>query len=250
MRRHERFYLGGGAPDDDKKSEGDGDKKDSKSGEATVSKAEFDALQAKFGEQQKALEKSTKDLDTAKGYLKTLIEKVKEGEATKEEASFVDRFNEDPEKALDEIVGKRVGPLVSGYFDTAAKTARELASSKLGKTWEKYGDAIDKFMEGMSPEIRAQPEAWIKAAGYIRADKIDDEVEERIKEKAELEKKSAFETASPAMGGRAPRKGLNAEEKRIAEALEVSEEDYMAMRDKMIADPVRGRAALPAEARK
>lgn len=200
-------------------------------------------LEAKVAELEKRLEESESNLGVAKTYIKNLVEQIKaNAEAPQEPRDIRERFEENPEQVLDELVQRRVNPLVNGYYKNSAESQREA----LAKTedWQHYGKEVEKFMENMSDEVKAQPGSWENAMKFVKSQHLDEVVDRKMQERIAREKQAALETASPAPSVRPKKKGLSAEEKHIAEALDVSEDDYMAMRDRMISDPARGRASL------
>lgn len=216
-------------------------KSDLKSEPSGPTKEQFEALQSETEKLREAHAQAQQELATAKGYLQSLVEQYK---STAEEPEFSEKLNDDPEKAIEDMVAARVAPMVNSMLESSAETARRVAAAEHGNNWTRHEKEINDFMSRMPADVKARPESWAAAYKYVQLNHVDEIVDEKLKEKLEREQKSSLEVSSPGVSPREPRKGLNDEERRIAEALEVSEEDYVAMRDSMIADPVRGRAAL------
>ena len=208
-------------------------------------------LQSKLAERDAKLEALSKENEQIKGYFQQVVGRLQQiaasddgrgnSEGAEGSKSFADRFGDDPEGALGEFFEKRIGPLVNQYWANSDKTSREIAGQKLSQQgWDKYRDEVEKFMQGMPADVRANPENWESAFKYVRSKHVDEEVEERVRAKLDAEKRASLEASSPP-GPKAPeKKVLSDVEKKVAEGLGVSEKDYLEMQTKMRPGSAKG----------
>jgi hypothetical protein len=197
---------------------------EAKVAEATQKLATSDAQLQQMGTQ----------LENARNYVAGLLKQAQEDAAQGVESNAVDfkeRFEEDPEKAVNDLFQARIGPIYNDYLSNQSVSARELAKEKLerraeGDRWSDYEAEIDVEMNKLSVEARARPDIYEKAFELVRARHVDDIVNRRVEERNTAEKVAQTEAASPPKG-RAPEvKTLTPEEKRVAELLGVPEDRY------------------------
>jgi hypothetical protein len=201
-----------------------------------AAKAENEALKQQLATSEAGRQQAEKVASDARGYVTNLINQVKAGQTTGNEAAdskgFQERFEEDPEAAINEAFNARVGPIYQEYLENQGKASREIARAKLenreeGDRWSDYEAEVDEFMAGMPPDVKARPDSYESAFNLVRLRHVDQIVEKKVKEKSDPQRRAQSEHASPA----APRKpalpSLNAEEKRIAGVLGISEADYL-----------------------
>lgn len=223
---------------DDDKSTNDGASDGDK--DSSDSESKLAELEAKVQEQESLIAQSNKQLDDAKTYIKGLVDKIQDA-ATKQpvaapepEAAFADKFEANPEEAIDEMFRKRVGPIYNAYLDNQAQMVRETFINRVPKQqWDKYGEEVDKFMHDMPADARANPKAYESAYNLVLSQHIDDIVEERVKSRVSGENPHT-EHASPP-GPRTPKaRPLTEEEKRVARGFGMSEERYQKLRDEHV----------------
>lgn len=203
--------------------------------------AELDQLRADLKAQKDEMVQVRAESERVKTYFGAMVNKIQEVAAKGKPASkeeLRERLSEDPEAVLDEMFQARVQPLLHENYKNLDATSRELTKQKLGTTWTKYEKEVDDFMVNMPVDVRARPDAWESALAYVRSRHIDEEVEERVKNKADKSKN--MEGASPSASTKAAHKGLSAEEKTIARGLEISDADWIKQRDKVVKGVIHG----------
>jgi len=166
----------------------------------------------------------------ARGQASTILEQIQlaaqagDRSAQQQVKTLRDRFDEDPVAAMNDLVTMRVGPIVQEYFGRTADTERERARQAHGKTFEKYENEIDEFMRDMPLDVKAKPGSYTAALKYVRSQHLEDEIEEA--KKAERERASQPEGASPAESDKDRKKPLTKDEREIMKAFEMSEDDW------------------------
>ena len=182
-----------------------------------------------------ALVASKEESERAKRYVVNLVGRLKEAAATQPSATedkeaelekFKERFEKDPEAALDEHFQKRVAPLQRGTLERQAALFKERAQEKFGEKWQKYEAEIEDFMEPMSIETRSQPGAWEEAFRYVRMLHFDDELKEAVEAKTSREKETQLEGASRTLSDRKTVKPLSSLENKVREEFGMSEEEW------------------------
>lgn len=199
-----------------------------------------ETLKTQLEELRKAAEFHRKDAQKAKEYVTALVAKMDEqaSQAPKrdpeEEADrFLEAFKSNPTGALQSVIEdhwhRRMQPIVTESLTNQAHQMKTLAIQEIGKQkWDKYGEEVEEFMSGMSPSMQAKPGAWQEAYRFIVAKHLDEEVEERLKQKLEKETSSQLEGSSRAGGG-AYRGGdtLSELERKIAREFNMSDEEWL-----------------------
>jgi hypothetical protein len=178
------------------------------------------------GTTQRALEEGA----AARGQVQLILDQIQRAAAAGDQSavkavkSLRDKFDDDPVAAMNELVTMRVGPIVQEYFGRSADNERENARLKHGKTFDKYEGEIDEFMKDMPLDVKAKPGSYTAALKYVRSQHLDDEIEEA--KKAERERASQPEGASPAESEKEARKPMTREEKEVMKAFDMSEDDW------------------------
>lgn len=200
---------------------------------------EIEQLRADVAKYKETAERAQVEAERSKSYLGAVVGKIQEVAAKAKPASkeeIRERLSEDPEAVLDEMFQARVAPLLQENYKNLDATSREVTKQKLGETWKTYEKEVDEFMGNMPMDVRARPDAWESALAYVRSRHIDEEVEARVKRK--LDKSTNMENASPSSPSKPARRGLSTDEKAIAKGLEISEEDWVKQRDKIVSGTV------------
>jgi hypothetical protein len=162
---------------------------------------------------------------------------TEKGKKTNEELvdETLEAFKDNPHAVMDAHFNARMRPILAEHLENQGSLQKEATvrrlqdkyGSKEGvKKWEKYQDQVEEMMERMGPSAKARPWAWDEAYNYIVARNVDQEVEDRIKEKIKKEEESMVEatTAASSRGGASA--ALTENEKRVAKGLGMSEDDY------------------------
>jgi hypothetical protein len=193
----------------------------------------FDRLERENQELKATTQRSLEEAAAARGQVSVILEQIQRAAAAGDQQaqaaqqqvkSLRDRFDDDPVAAMNELVTMRVGPIVQEYFGRSADNERDAARQKHGKTFEKYEAEIDEFMRDMPLDVKAKPGSYTAALKYVRSQHLDDEIEEA--KKAERERASNPEGASPAESGEGRKKALSKDEREIMKAFEMDEDDW------------------------
>lgn len=211
-------------------------------------------LEAEKAELQRIATGAARDAEASKNYIRQLTANLQDaaekhivqpsGDGVDPKERLRERMSDDPLSVLDEHFRARTAPLVGQFAEQQAKMARELfkqqatgkeyvrdENGKVVSLWDKYGKEVDEFLAEMSPEIRAQADSYDAAMRWVRSKHLDDELAEREAARIAAEKRSFVEGASGGPGRAKEKPVLSDIEKKIAKALEVSEEDYIKYRD-------------------
>lgn len=178
------------------------------------------------GTTQRALEEGA----AARGQVQLILDQIQRAanagdqDARKAVKSLRDKFDDDPVAAMNDLVTMRVGPIVQEYFGRTADTEREAARLKHGKQFDKYEGEIDEFMKDMPLDVKAKPGSYTAALKYVRSQHLDEEIEEA--KKAERERASQPEGASPAESEKEHRKPMTRDEREVMKAFDMSEDDW------------------------
>ena len=168
-------------------------------------------------------------------------------ETEEDPETFAKLLQEDPEGALDEHFAKRMGPLLAKQNEVDTANARDQVRKELSsKSWyskgEKgedltfldiYGDSLDKFMEGMPANLRADPQQWKRAVDFVRTQNLDAERDAAVQAKlAEKEADSAkgilVEGPTPPGGRGTPaRARLDSTELALMKEFDMDEKEWL-----------------------
>lgn len=141
---------------------------------------------------------------------------------------------EDPERALDLHLQKRLGPALGQLMESQAAITADLISTRRNEKGEltmphfkKYEQEIRQFVGTVDSKLRHRPETWENAYRFVVGNHIEDIVQERIA--------GMTPAVEPAGGRPAPTRaaslGLSPEEERAALRMGMTPEDYVAARD-------------------
>ena len=109
---------------------------------------------------------------------------------------------------------------------------KQLAKQTYSKEFEKYGDEIAEYVNGLSAEQKINPEIWTEAVGTIRTRHFDEVLEDAIKERTANEKSIRGDMPPVAGAGRRTRTKqegtteLSADEQGVADSFGMSNEKY------------------------
>ena len=95
--------------------------------------------------------------------------------------------NLEPDKFMDYQFNKRLGPLVQQQTAALRGTNKAVFQGKIGEEeWGKYGEEIERFVDGMHPQLQAHPEVYRNAYNLVVASHKDEIIEEESNKKAML----------------------------------------------------------------
>lgn len=141
---------------------------------------------------------------------------------------------DDPERALDKHLDKRVGPIVREFYDHAAQMTKLTVFQQTGEKGKprfphatRFSKDIDAFMQNVDPRLRTKPESWESAYNFVVGANYDKLVEE-----ARAQGAPPIEGAGGAPGApQTPKVTLDEQEQRVAKGMGMSAEEYANWRD-------------------
>jgi len=184
--------------------------------------AEIERLNKENQEFKAVAQRSLEEASGARAQVQVILDQIQraaaQGEIPQKEAenavkSLRQSFDEDPVKAMNDLVTMRVGPIVQEYFGRTADTERASAYQVEPELFKKYGPEVDEFMKDMPLDVKAKPGSYLAALKYVRSQHFDDEMEDA--RKAERERISQPEGASRAEPDRDRKQVLSREEKEV-----------------------------------
>jgi hypothetical protein len=193
----------------------------------------FSRLERENQELKATTQRSLEEAAGARAQVSVILEQIQRAAAAGDQQAQAaqrqvktlrDKFDDDPVAAMNELVTMRVGPIVQEYFGRSADNERDAARQKHGKQFDKYADEVDEFMRDMPLDVKAKPGSYTAALKYVRSQHLDEEVEEA--RKAERERASAPEGASPAESEKDRKKALTRDEREIMKAFDMDEDDW------------------------
>lgn len=208
------------------------EKPDTQDDDAQVALAEKVAQLERHGEELRSVtQRSLEEAAQARGQVSTILDQIQRAAANANDRgaqqqvkTLRDKFDEDPVAAMNELVTMRVGPIVQEYFGRTADTERDRARMQHGKTFDKYADEVDEFMRDMPLDVKAKPGSYTAALKYVRSQHLDDEIEEA--KKAERERASNPEGASPAESEGRKSAPMTKDQREVMKAFDMDEDDW------------------------
>lgn len=86
----------------------------------------------------------------------------------------------DPDGFMEEQFQQRLGPLVQSQVEASRSMARNYFKDKIGTDeWKEYGEEIENFVSGLSPQIQMRPEAYEQAYKIVQSMHLDEIVEKK-----------------------------------------------------------------------
>jgi len=141
---------------------------------------------------------------------------------------------DDPEKALDRHLDKRVGPIVKEFYDHASTmTKMTVFQQRTDKGAARFPHAqrfakdIDQFMQNVDPRLRTRPESWESAYNFVVGANYD-----RLLEEARAQGAPPVEGAGGApAAAQAPKVEIDEQESRVARGMGMTPQEYADWRD-------------------
>lgn len=92
----------------------------------------------------------------------------------------------DPEGFLDKQFERRVAPMAQMTFENMKEINKQNFRSRIGEAeWAKYGQEISNFVNGLSPQMQANPKAFETAYNMARSQHVDEIVQERATQESD-----------------------------------------------------------------
>jgi len=150
--------------------------------EAKAAKAALEAERRARAEEREQLAAALRDPNTVKALHDSVVgasqpkPEVEEDDTALVDRKELKRFADDIKKT---VAGAIVETTSHGARLTRSNT-KELLRGKL-KNFDKYEQEIDGLLDKMDPRIAAQPDTIAKVYKVVRADHLDEEVEEEVR---------------------------------------------------------------------
>jgi hypothetical protein len=154
---------------------------------------------------------------------------------TKQE--FNAKMVEDPSAALEHFAATKLAPLVHENLNSSVSTQRTFAEQKHTETFAKWGDEITALENQVDKTVLASPGAYDYIIKQVRANHIDEIVEEKIAAKVAGADKPKIVTQDLSISEGSPSSReanelpqgteLSDDQKEVCKGLGVSEEDYI-----------------------
>lgn len=85
----------------------------------------------------------------------------------------------DQEGFMEHQFNKRLGPFVQTMAQNSRHFGRQLFQQKNAEGYDKYKDEIEQFVDGLSPQVQANPQAYDMAYKFIIGTHADDIIKEK-----------------------------------------------------------------------
>jgi|SRR5215471_392246 len=190
----------------------------------------FAALEKQHAELINQSHRDRQELANAKGQVQVILDQIQRAAAAgdqsaqKAEKTLKDQFDEDPVRAMNDLVTMRVGPVVQEYFAERSQDERAQAVKENPEMFKKYGREIDEFMRDMPLDVKAKRGSYTQALKYVRSLHLDEEVEAARKD--ERERAAKPESPSPAEAERERKKAISRDEREVMKAFDMDEDDW------------------------
>lgn len=141
---------------------------------------------------------------------------------------------DDPEKALDRHLDRRVGPIVREFYDHASSMTKMTVFQQMNEKGKprfphagRFSKDIDAFMQNVDPRLRTKPDSWESAYNFVVGANYD-----KLLEEARAQGAPPIEGAGGPGGTPTPPKiTLDEQESRVARGMGMSAEEYAEWRD-------------------
>lgn len=206
--------------------------------DAAALQAQLAEKDAEIAKRDSALLEANKNVEAARTYVQGVATQLQANAArpttTPEETDnrdFAERFNEDPEAALDKMFEERVRPVYQEYAHNTAIQNRDTLRRDIGEDeWKEFGAEIDTVMAGYDDTVKARPDAYKVAYDMIRGRNVEKITDKKLNDKIEREKKQQTEGASPPGTKKTAPDSLSDAEKQVATKFGLSDKEYIASR--------------------
>jgi hypothetical protein len=136
---------------------------------------------------------------------------------------------DDPERALDRHLDRRVGPIVKEFYEHASGMTKLTVYQQLndkGKPRfphaQRFSKDIDTFMQNVDQRLRTKPESWESAYNFVVGANYD-----KLLEESRAQGAPPVEGAGSAPGTPGASKiVLDADEQRVARGMGMTAEEY------------------------
>lgn len=195
-------------------------------------KTQFEALKAENARLAESTTQAQRDSQQSQAYVRQIVERMQAAaseQAPPDPNSVREHLEQDPNAVLDAHFNARIAPLAKMTLEAHANTNFQVfeASNRENEDWMAYKGEVEKFMETIPLEVKAQPNSWQKALDLVRGNHIDEIVERRAKKRTQAEKAAFVEGPSGSIASTSKKIELTPEQKEIAKGLGMSNEDYI-----------------------
>lgn len=168
-------------------------------------------------------------LRTLKGQIDQLRAQPQATQPQAPEPDLKDLILDDPEKALDRHLNRRVGPVVQEFYEHAANMTKMTTFQQITEKGKpkfphakRFEKDIETFMERVDPRLRTKSESWESAYNFVVGANYDKLVEE-----ARAAGAPPIEGAGGQPGTQgAPKITLSPDEARVARGMGMTPEEY------------------------
>lgn len=190
-------------------------------------KADFEALKAENVKLNEVSAKATTDAQQSQAYVRQIVERMQQA-AVEPAGDIRDRMNEDPNRTLDEHFNARIAPLAKMTLENNAQTNFQIFENQMkdDEDWKMYRPEVEKFMESIPLEVKAQPKSWEKAYDLVRINHLNEIVERKSAKQSKMEKAAFVEAPSGARPTASRKQELSDIQKQIAKGLDLTEDEY------------------------
>lgn len=222
----------GGEKTDENSSKKDGLNGDSDQ-KADIEKlrADYESMKAENVKLAERTAKSETDAQQAQGYVRQIVERMQQAaqqQPPPDPNQLRESMEADPNSVLDAHFNARIAPLAKMTLEAHSNTNFQVFESQMreNEDWKTYRGEVEKFMESIPLEVKAQPNSWPKAFDFVRANHLDEIIERRAAKSTKMERAAFVEGPSGPGPQRSKKVELNETQKQIAKGLGVSEDEY------------------------
>lgn len=204
------------------------------------SQVDITAMQKENTELKSRMEALTKDSETSKAYVHQLIANLQAQQGQQQEGEEPDLnevFSQDPVKAAEYLIQQKIAPLQQNFEANQALMNRQASADRLsndkkfGKLWGKYEKEVDEFLSKVPMNIRAMPSSVDNAFKFVLLNHFDDVLAELNSNDVEKQKQAFVEGKGLSASPGKPGAELSNEERKVADGLGLSPEEYIRWRD-------------------
>lgn len=142
-------------------------------------------------------------------------------------------FLQDEDRAFEERFDKRIDPVLRTTLSIGAQTAKTQAQTKFPREFKRWGTEIDEAVSKAHPQQLIVPEFWDNVVNMIKGLHMDEITTEVRKGEGDFFVEGSGGPPPPGDKKEGPEHELSDEEKKIADKMGVSHENYLKQRKEM-----------------
>lgn len=143
------------------------------------------ALRESIAQLGETLSQQNRGVSSAQQIDPSRIQEMRQKQIEELRKDMQEKFFDDPITVLDKYNELKTAPIVEQLLTKNIPVARKLAEldPKTSSTMSKYGDEVDRIVAGLSPAQRLDPDVYAKAAKMVRAEHLEEEVNDIVSQK-------------------------------------------------------------------